>query len=81
MPRRDRRSPFARDVGDSSDNALEETVNGYFKVELVGGLEHPGPLKTIDELEIATLGWLHWHNPARLHRRSPTGRVGRRVLH
>ncbi|PWI28192.1 IS3 family transposase, partial [Pseudoglutamicibacter cumminsii] len=23
--------------------------------------------KTIDDLELATLGWVHWHNTQRLH--------------
>jgi transposase InsO family protein len=54
-------------VGDSFDNALAETVNGYCKSELVRGPEHPGPWKTIEDLELATLGWVHWHNNERLH--------------
>jgi transposase InsO family protein len=54
-------------VGDSYDNALAETVNGYYKAELVRGPDHPGPWKTIEELELATLGWVHWHNQERLH--------------
>lgn len=26
-----------------------------------------GPWKTIEDLELATLGWVHWHNTERLH--------------
>ena len=54
-------------VGDSFDNTLAETVNGYCKAELVRGPDHPGPCKTVEELELATLGWVHWHNQDRLH--------------
>ncbi len=59
--------PSIGTVGDSFDNALAETVNGYYKAELVRGPEHPGPWKTIEELELATLGWVHWHNNECLH--------------
>jgi len=59
--------PSIGSVGDSYDNALAETVNGYYKAELVRGPEHPGPWKTVEELELATLGWVHWHNQERLH--------------
>ena len=54
-------------VGDSYDNALAETVNGYYKAELVRGPARPEPWKTIEDLELATLGWVHWHNTQRLH--------------
>ena len=59
--------PSIGTVGDSFDNALAETVNGYYKAELVRGPDHPGPWKTVEELELATLGWVHWHNQDRLH--------------
>jgi len=52
--------PSIGSVGDSFDNALAETVNGYYKAELVRGPDHPGPWKTVEELELATLGWVHW---------------------
>ena len=54
-------------VGDSYDNALAETVNGYYKTELVRGPARPGPWRTVEDLELATLGWVHWHNTQRLH--------------
>jgi putative transposase len=58
--------PSIGSIGDSYDNALAETVNGLYKTELIRG---PGrrPWRTIDELELATLGWVHWHNTERLH--------------
>ena len=60
--------PLIGSVGDSyrSVNALAETVNGYYKTELVRG-PNQGPWKTIEDLELATLGWVHWHNTERLH--------------
>jgi transposase InsO family protein len=51
----------------TQESALAETVNGYYKAELVRGPEHPGPWKSVEELELATLGWVHWHNQERLH--------------
>ncbi|MCV7014188.1 transposase [Mycolicibacterium madagascariense] len=56
--------PFSGTVGDSFDNALAETVNGYYKAELIYGPVRAGPWKTV---ELATLGWVHWHNTRRLH--------------
>jgi putative transposase len=59
-------SPSIGSVGDSYDNALAETVNGYYKAELIYGPEQ-GPWKTVDEVELATLAWVHWRNTQRLH--------------
>jgi putative transposase len=59
--------PSIGTVGDSFDNALAETVNGYYKAELIRGPARRGPWKTIEEVELATLGWVHWHNNQRLH--------------
>jgi putative transposase len=58
--------PSIGSVGDSYDNALAETVNGLYKTELIRG---PGqrPWKTVEDVELATLGWVHWHNTERLH--------------
>lgn len=58
--------PSIGTVGDSFDNALAE-VNGYYKAELVYGPAHKGPWKTVEELELATLTWVYWHNHERLH--------------
>ena len=58
--------PSIGSVGDSYDNALAETVNGLYKTELIRG-PGQGPWKTIEDVELATLGWVHWHNTQRLH--------------
>jgi len=60
-------TPSIGTVGDSYDNALAETVNGYYKAELSRGPARTGPWKTVEEVELATLGWVHWHNTQRLH--------------
>lgn len=60
-------TPSIGTVGDSYDNALAETVNGYYKTELVRGPARSRPCKTVEDLELATLGWVHWHNTQRLH--------------
>lgn len=60
-------TPSIGTVGDSFDNALAETVNGYYKTELIRGPARTGPWKTVEEVELATLGWVHWHNTQRLH--------------
>ena len=76
--------PSIGTVGDSYDNALAETVNGYYKAELIRGPARDGtPWKTVEDVELATLGWVHWHNnqpPARLPRRRPASRVRGGVL-
>jgi putative transposase len=51
-------------VGDSYDNALAESVVGLYKTECV---KIDGPFRTVDELELATLSWVHWFNEQRLH--------------
>ena len=53
-------------VGDSYDNALAETVVGLYKTECV---RHDGPWRGVDDLELATLSWVHWFNTSRLHSR------------
>ncbi len=60
--------PSIGTIGDSYDNALAETVNGLYKTELIRGPAHGRrPWKTVDDVELATLGWVHWHNNERLH--------------
>jgi putative transposase len=59
--------PSIGTIGDSYDNALAETVNGYYKAELIYGPARGGPGKTVEDVELATLGWVHWHNTSRLH--------------
>ena len=58
--------PSIGSVGDSYDNALAETVNGYYKTELIRG-PGQGPWRSVEDVELATLGWVHWHNTERLH--------------
>ena len=60
-------APSIGTVGDSYDNALAETAIGYYKAELIRGPARTGPWKTIEEVELATHGWVHWHNTQRLH--------------
>jgi putative transposase len=50
--------------GDSYDNALAETLIGLFKAELI---TMQGPWRTVEDVELATLGWVHWWNTVRLH--------------
>ncbi|MDZ7883689.1 MAG: IS3 family transposase [Mycobacterium sp.] len=60
-------TPSIGTVGDSFDNALAEAVNGYYKAELIYGPARSGPWKTVEDVELATLSWVHWHNTSRLH--------------
>ena len=51
-------------VGDSYDNALAETVNGLYKAELI----HAKRIwESVEAVELATMGWVHWWNTTRLH--------------
>ncbi len=50
--------------GDSYDNALAEAFNSLFKAELI---RNRGPLKSLDELEIAVAEYIDWFNFRRLH--------------
>ncbi len=43
---------------------LSETINGLYKTELI---RRRGPWRNVDEVELATLEWVHWFNTARLH--------------
>ena len=51
-------------VGDSYDNALAETVNGLYKTELIYSKRI---WDSVSEVELATMGWVHWWNTTRLH--------------
>ena len=50
-------------VGDSYDNALDETVNGLYKTELI----YSQTCRSCTEVEFATMNWVHWWNNTRLH--------------
>jgi len=58
--------PSIGTVADSYDNALAETTNGLYKAECVYGPDATG-WDGVDELELATLSWVHWFNEDRLH--------------
>ena len=58
--------PSIGTVGDSYDNALAETVNGLYKTECAHGPDQRS-WRTINEVELATLAWVHWFNAQRLH--------------
>ena len=51
------------------DNALAETTIGLFKTEAVGRGSPflTRPMRTIDDVEYATLEWVDWFNNRRLH--------------
>jgi putative transposase len=51
-------------VGDSYDNAEAESLIGLYKAECV---RREGPWRGVDDLELATLNWVHWYNENRLH--------------
>ena len=59
--------PSIGTVADSYDNALAETINGLYKTECVYGPDAARPWDDVDELELATLSWVHWFNEDRLH--------------
>ena len=43
-------------------------MNGYYKAELIRGpTRHGRPWKTVEDVELATLAYVHWHNHDRLH--------------
>jgi putative transposase len=64
-------APSIGTVGDSFDNAMAESVIALFKTELhrnpaaLGA--NGGPWRGLDDLEIATCGWVSWFNNERLH--------------
>jgi putative transposase len=57
-------APSVGTVGDALDNALAETHIGLFKTELI---HRRGPWKGLDDVELASLEWVDWHNNCRLH--------------
>lgn len=58
--------PSIGTVADSYDNALAETTNGLYKTECVYGPDTAG-WDDVEEVELATLSWVHWFNEQRLH--------------
>ena len=64
-------APSIGTIGDSFDNAMAETTIGLFKTELhrnpAALARNGGPWRGLDDLEIATCGWVSWFNDERLH--------------
>lgn len=60
-------------------NALAETVVGLYKTELIRG-PGQGPWHTIEDVELATLDWVHWHNTDPASRDCRRGRGGGVVI-
>lgn len=64
-------APSIGTIGDSFDNAMAETTIGLFKTELhrnpAALKTNGGPWRGLDDLEIATCGWVAWFNDERLH--------------
>jgi putative transposase len=58
--------PSIGTIADSFDNALAETTNGLYKSECAYGPDAPTLWDDVDELELATLSWVHWFNADRL---------------
>lgn len=60
--------PSIGSVGDAYDNALMETLIGLYKTECIRTtVFHPGPYRTLADVEYATAGWVDWYNNQRLH--------------
>ncbi len=55
--------PSVGSKGDSYDNALAETINGLYKIELI---HRRAPWKSKEAVELATLEWVSWFNHHRL---------------
>src|ERR1700759_3960992 len=62
--------PSVGSVGDSYDNALAETINGFYKAE---GIHRPGPWGNLQAVEMATLEWVDGFNNRRLF--GPIGNI------
>ena len=64
-------APSIGTIGDSYDNALAESTIGLFKTELwrnpAALADNGGPWRGLDDLELATCGWVAWFNDERLH--------------
>jgi len=55
--------PSVGSVGDSYDNALAETINGFYKA---GVIHRRGPWRSFEAVEYATLEWVDWFDHRRL---------------
>lgn len=59
-------TPSIGTIADSYDNALAETINSLYKTECIYHPNNPR-WNSVDEVELATLTWVHWFNHHRLH--------------
>ncbi|MGH7706165.1 MAG: integrase core domain-containing protein, partial [Candidatus Dormibacteria bacterium] len=50
--------------GDSYENTLAESFNGLYKTQLI---RKDGPWRGLEDVEHATLDYVHWFNRRRLH--------------
>lgn len=41
-------------------------MHSLYRAKLIYGPEQ-GPWRSIEEVELATLGWVHWYNTERIH--------------
>jgi len=55
--------PSVGSVGNSYDNALAETINGFYRAEVI---HRRGPWRTFEAVEYTTLEWVDWFNHRRL---------------
>ena len=61
-------APSIGSVGDAYDNCLMESIIGLYKTECIRpGPFVRGPLKTVSDVEYATMAWVDWYNTRRLH--------------
>ena len=65
--------PSVGSRGDSYDNALAESIIGLYKTEVI---RRRGPWRGPEDVEFATLEWVHWYNTQRLL--EPIGNVAPR---
>ena len=58
--------PSIGTVGDSYDSRWPRRSTAS-TAELITAPARTGPWKTVEDVELATLRWVHWHNTSRLH--------------
>jgi len=56
-------TPSTGTVDDTHDNARTEAVKGLYKTELI---RRQRPWRTVEQVELATLGYVWWRNNQRL---------------
>lgn len=55
--------PYVGGAGDSDDNALAETINGWYKAEVI---HRRTSWQRREDVEWVTLQWVDWYNNRRL---------------